>query len=214
MVLTHAHWDHTWGLISVLKNFPVRELWLGPGPSNYALGELLRVASQRGVRLVRLHSGLRREIDGVPIEVLSPPPTWNPPRVSNNDSLVLRLSYGRRRLLLAGDAESQMETQMLQEGLPLASDILKVAHHGSKSSTTLPFLLRVAPSFGVVSVGPYRRFGHPHEEVLETLRRANVRTYRTDTDGSITVSTDGNRIEITAFRHTQRSWPRFYLLSP
>ncbi|OFW14841.1 MAG: hypothetical protein A3H27_04495 [Acidobacteria bacterium RIFCSPLOWO2_02_FULL_59_13] len=211
VVLTHAHWDHTWGLISVLKNFPVRELWLGPGPSNYALKELLQVADARGVPVVRLHSGLRRGIDGVPIAILSPPAAWNPSQVGNNDSLVLQLSYGQRSLLLAGDVESRMENAMLKDGFPLASDILKVAHHGSRSSTTVPFLHAVSPAFGVISVGPYRRFGHPHEEVLETLRRAGVHTYRTDTDGTITARTNGNRIELETFRWQQRDWAPFNL---
>ncbi|MBI4443155.1 MAG: hypothetical protein HY649_07250, partial [Acidobacteria bacterium] len=133
-------------------------------------------------------------------------------QVGNNDSLVLHLSYGRRRLLLAGDVESRMENSMLKDSFPLASDILKVAHHGSRSSTTMAFLQKVSPAFGVISVGPYRRFGHPHEEVLETLRSAGVRTFRTDTDGTVTIRTNGNRIELETFRWKQRDWPPFNLL--
>ena len=212
VVLTHAHWDHLGGLLTVLENFSVGELWVGPGPPGNAREGLLRLASQRGVRVVQQHSKLRREIDGVEVRVLSPPADWNPPQVSNNDSLVLRLGYGRRHVLLAGDIESRMEARLLDQGLPLASDILKVAHHGSRTSTTATFLQKVAPSFAAISVGPYRRFGHPHEEVLETLRRAGVRTYRTDTDGTVTARTNGNRIEITTFRQTARPWPAFPLL--
>ena len=148
------------------------------------------------------------------VQVLSPPADWSPPEVSNNDSLVLRLEYGARRVLLPGDVELRMEKRLVEDGLPIASDILKVPHHGSKTSTTAQFLSKVNPRFGIISVGAYGRFGHPHKVVLETLQRAGVRVYRTDGDGSITALTDGNRIELEAFRDTLRPWASFNLLSP
>ncbi|OFW42220.1 MAG: hypothetical protein A3J28_06375 [Acidobacteria bacterium RIFCSPLOWO2_12_FULL_60_22] len=209
MVLTHAHGDHFGGLLTVLENFRVGELWISPQPSSENTDRLLRRAAARGVRVRRMHSGDRSEVQGVEVLVLSPPSDWNPPRVSNNDSLVLRLGYGRRHVLLPGDVEARMEQRLVKDGMPIASDILKVPHHGSKTSTSPDFLARVAPRFGLISVGPYRRFGHPHAEVLEALQQAGVRTYRTDADGATTVSTDGNRIELTTYRETLRPWPPF-----
>ncbi|MBI1956445.1 MAG: ComEC family DNA internalization-related competence protein, partial [Acidobacteria bacterium] len=211
IVLTHAHWDHLGGLFTVLQNFRVRELWIGPAPRPENLQRLLALAASRGVRVLQQESGDRREIDGVEVAVLSPPADWNPRQVSNNDSLVLRLQYGQRRVLLPGDVESRMEKWLVENGYPVASDILKVPHHGSKSSSTPAFLARVAPSFGIISVGGYGRFGHPHAEVLEALQRAGIHTFRTDQDGSVTVLTDGHRIELTTFREALRSWPRFPL---
>ena len=212
VVLTHAHADHIGGLFSVLQNFKVGELWLGPGPTDPALDDLLNLASNKSIPVVRRQSGDRIEIDGVEALILSPAADWNPKKVSNNDSVVVRLGYGTRHLLLAGDVESRMERRLVNEGLPIASDVLKVAHHGSKTSTTAPFLSGVAPRFGIISVGAFSRFGHPNQEVLDALGNAGVRTYRTDGDGSVTVSTDGNRIEFAVFRDSIRPWPNF--LSP
>ncbi len=102
-----------------------------------------------------------------------------------------------------------MERRMLAEEMPLSSEVLKVGHHGSKTSTIPPFLGRVAPRFAIISVGAFSRFGHPNQEVIEALANAHVATYRTDFDGSVTTSTDGNRIEISLFRDTLREWPPF-----
>ncbi|MBI2816636.1 MAG: ComEC/Rec2 family competence protein [Acidobacteria bacterium] len=209
IMLTHAHADHLRGLIKIIENFRVGELWLGPGPSGAGLERLLSVARSHGIPVVRHHSGERAVIDGVELLFLSPPADWNPKRVSNNDSLVVRLGYGKRHILLAGDAEARMERLMAADELPLASDVLKVGHHGSKTSTTAAFLNRVAPRFGIISVGPYGRFGHPNAEVLDALSGVGVQTYRTDLDGSVTASTDGNRVEFSRFRDTVRPWPAF-----
>ncbi len=211
VALTHAHSDHVRGLMSVLRNFRVGELWIGPGPSEWELERLLELARSRGVPVIRRQSGDKMEIDGVTLEVLSPPADWSPKRVSNNDSLVMRLGYGTRHMLLAGDAESRMEKLLVKEEMVLASDVLKVGHHGSKTSTTAPFLSRVAPRFGIISVGPFSRFGHPNREVLDVLDEAHVQTFRTDGDGSVTASTDGNRIEITRFRDSLSVWPMFHV---
>ena len=209
VVLTHDHVDHYRGMKSVLANFPVGEFWIGPDPGDRDM-EWLRAEAQRaGARIVHPQEGERRAIGGVQVAVLSPPPGWAPKRVGNDDSIVLRLSYGARHILLPGDVEARMERHLLQEDLPLASEILKVAHHGSKTSSTPAFLERAAPRFGIISVGAFSRFGHPHAETLEALRVAGVRTYRTDQDGAVTASTDGNRLELTAFRDSLHPWPRF-----
>lgn len=210
IMLTHAHADHLRGLIRIIENFRVGELWLGPGPSDGGLEHLLRAAASRGIPVVRHHSGEKMAMEGVELLFLSPPGDWDPKRVSNNDSLVVRLGYGKRHILLAGDAEARMEKMMLANDVPLASDVLKVGHHGSKTSTTPAFLSRVAPRFALISVGPYGRFGHPNAEVLNGLNAAGVQTYRTDYDGSVTVWTDGNRVEFSRFRDTLRPWPVFH----
>lgn len=209
LVLTHAHHDHLDGLKSVLGNFPVRELWIGSGPESERLEDLLAIAVSRGVRIVRQQAGGNTEIDGVEVLFLSPPDRWNPKRVGNNDSMVMRLGYGQRHILLPGDVEASMERRLVRAGLPIASDVLKIPHHGSKTSTTAGFLNQIGPRFGILSVGPYRRYDQPDGGVLDRLQRAGVRIYRTDQDGSITVSTDGTRIELETFRASVRPWAPF-----
>ena len=208
VVLTHDHWDHFGGLKAVLENFRVAELWMGRDPGDRNMDWLRAIAAARGTRSVRVADGIHKSIGGVELAVLSPPPDWAPRRVSNNDSVVLLLEYKGRRILLPGDVEARMERRLMEEE-PISSDVLKVAHHGSRTSTTAAFLGQVAPQFGIISVGAFKRFGHPHDEVLGTLRTAGVRLYRTDRDGTTTVSTDGHRLDISAYRDTLRPWPRF-----
>jgi competence protein ComEC len=119
----------------------------------------------------------------------------------NNDSLVLRLHYGSRNVLLPGDAEKQSEQEMLVENNvdSMHADVLKVGHHGSKNSTTPEFLAAVQPRVGIISSGEGNSYGHPSPELLERLERAGVRILRTDRDGAVHVFTDGTRLEITCF---------------
>jgi competence protein ComEC len=119
----------------------------------------------------------------------------------NNDSLVLRLRYGRLNILLPGDAEKQVEREILSENSAeeLHSDVLKIGHHGSKNSTTPEFLAAVQPLVGIISAGEDNPYGHPSPELLERLENAGVRVLRTDRDGAVHVLTDGERLEITCF---------------
>jgi competence protein ComEC len=209
VVLTHDHYDHFGGLEPVLRNFRVGELWMGPDPADRPMDRLRAVAASRSTRSIHVEQGHGSMIDGVKVEVLSPPAGWTPSRVSNNDSVVLRLTYGGRTILLPGDVEARMEQRLAQDGVELASDVLKIAHHGSRTSTTAEFLSRVSPTFGVISVGAFKRFGHPNDDVLAALAAAGVQTYRTDQDGTVTFSTDGHRLDVATHRDMLRPWPRF-----
>jgi competence protein ComEC len=121
------------------------------------------------------------------------------PSAKNNDSLVLRLRYGNRSLLLPGDAEKQVEQELLTENRAdsLRADVLKVGHHGSKNSTTPEFLAAMQPLVAIISSGEGNPYGHPSPETLERLEGAGVRILRTDRDGAVHVLTDGTRLEIT-----------------
>ncbi len=198
VALTHAHQDHLGGLDAVLKNFRVRELWVGRDVASPAYQALVELARARGISLVHRIRGQDFHWDGVTGRVLWPDSDAEVENAKNNDSLVLRLQYGRVALLLPGDIEVPVERK-LAGGDALASEFLKVAHHGSKTSTSEAFLASVAPRFAAVSVGENNPFGQPSADVLERLRSAGVRVLRTDRDGTITVSTNGQTLQVRSF---------------
>lgn len=193
VALTHAHADHIGGLASVLANFRPRELWLGPNPPIAALERLQARARSLGVRMVERREGERFTFGGTEIEVMAPPFGWKAgERPRNNDSLALYLRFGETAVLLPGDAERRIERHLV-EHLPRA-DLLKVAHHGSATSTTPELLAAVQPHYAAISVGFRSPFGHPKPEVLERLASRGVRTYRTDMHGAVTFYLDGRMV--------------------
>ena len=128
---------------------------------------------------------------------------------ANANSIVARLDYGSFSMLLAGDAEEQTEHRLLTKEVDLRSRVLKVGHHGSKYASAGDFLNRVKPEVAIVSCGAWNRYGHPSQAVLDRLRAANVKLYRTDLQGEITISTRGKDNEIsikTAKETTEDLW--------
>ncbi len=180
IAVTHAHEDHTGGIRSLIANFRPSEIWTGanvPIPNS-----------------TPKQAGDPFPFDGATIEILSPPPDYASTRPGNNDSLAMRITYGQRSFLLTGDMESPMEARLLDRSIH--ADILKIGHHGSKTSTIQPFLDSVSPAFALISVGAQNSFGHPSPQVLDRLAARHSETLRTDLDGLITIRTDGRRIYV------------------
>jgi len=200
VALTHAHSDHMGGMPAILRNFRPRELWVAVDPNSAPYRALLAEAVALGIPVRHLRAGDALAFDSVAIHVLAPPPAYtNPGPPINNDSLVLRLTFGRASALLEGDAEAPSEHQMVAASLinPTAQlgpdTLLKVGHHGSRTSTTPDFLALVAPQDAVISVGLHNTFGHPRPEVIQRLHDAHARVFRTDQFGLTTflLSRDG-----------------------
>jgi len=193
--LTHAHGDHLGGLARVLENFHPAELWVGVNPEIPELERLYRTAARERVRVCLHTAGETVEWGGSRVRVLSPPPDWRPrTQPKNDDSLALLIAYGGTSVLLAGDLEKRMERYVSTES-PRA-DVLKVAHHGSATSTTPELLAAAQPRFAVISAGYRNPFGHPRRAVLERLEQNHVLTYRTDLLGTVTFLLDGKDVQV------------------
>jgi competence protein ComEC len=203
VALTHAHQDHLGGLTAVLQNFRVGRLWIGREVASRALAKLEDLARVRGIPIEYEVRGKSFAWDGVEGQFFWPEtsPQDIAPSAKNNDSLVLRLHFGKRTLLLPGDAEKGAERAILGENneAELQADVLKVGHHGSKNSTMPDFLAAVRPRVAIISAGEGNPYGHPSPELVKRLEDAGVRILRTDRDGAIHVLTDGDRVEISCF---------------
>jgi len=190
VAITHAHADHMGGASAILANFRPRELWLSD-VSAPELQSLIHQARDLGVTVVQHRTGDSFDFGGAQIRVLAPDAHDLVMR-RNDQSLVMKLIYGKTSALLEGDAERNSEQRMAEEQ-PQA-DLLKVAHHGSATSTIPQLLAAVHPHFAVISVGARNTYGHPRREVLARLAEAQVRTYRTDLDGAVTFYLDGKTV--------------------
>jgi competence protein ComEC len=201
-VLTHGHSDHMGGLAAVLDNFRPAVLWIGAEPETPEWQAIREVAKRDGVSIVPLtRSSGERNIGSTHIRILAPSPDYVPEETAkNNDSLVMEMSYGSERVLLTGDAEQPVESELAAEGLLRPVTLLKVGHHGSKTSSSEEFIDLVRPQFAVISDGYLNQFHHPHPSVLRRLREHNAAILRTDQQGLITFRTDGKRVELATFR--------------
>jgi len=200
VVLSHPHPDHFTGLASGLGSVDVDAFWdSGQGEREGVRGGYATLlANMRAAHVPVLRPDAlcgARDLGGARVEVLAPCPGPSPDRGPNDNSIVVRVTYGRRSFLFVGDSEHEAEHDLLALGADrLHADVLKVGHHGSRTSSTAAFIAAVAPTYGVISVGVRNRFGHPHPSTLEVLRRANVHVYRTDADGAVTAWTDGTSV--------------------
>ena len=205
VAVTHADHDHLDGLNAVLANFQVGALWMGRDDSRPAVQRLLDEARSRGIPVIHQFQGAEIDWHGARAAVLWPPQAGEDLK-PNDASLVLRLSEGDAHFLLTGDIEKRTEQELVAEHVPLASDFMKVAHHGSKTSSTDDFLSAVAPRFAAVSVGEANPFGHPAESVVERFEAHAVKLLRTDRDGAITAITDGASLTLRTYAGQSHSY--------
>ncbi len=202
ILATHADADHIQGLINVAKNFRVKTAFIGRESSDDKdFAEFVEMLKRKNVKTQKLSRGDSFEIGGVKIFVLNPVSEESAAESSaNNDSIVLRLVFGSREFLLTGDIEKETENDLLQNASLLESDIVKVAHHGSRTSSTQEFIEVTKAEYAIIPVGRKSRFGHPHKEVVERWKNAGARVLTTGEGGTITISTDGKNLEIQTFK--------------
>jgi len=215
MVLSHPHPDHYRGLIYIMDNFKIGEIWLNGRPvqpsaetSSWMLtgaGEFFQKMREEKIPGKIIRRGDVLEAEKYSIYVLHPYDEFYADSArgefssENSDSLVLKIDTGDSSALFTGDIEAEAEENLIYLGAWLKSDIIKVPHHGGRTSSSEEFLKTVTPQIAVVSAGKNNSFGHPHGETVERYNEAGVKLFRTDVDGAITVTSTGSLYEIKTY---------------
>ncbi len=200
-VATHAHADHIGAADEVIKAIPVGHvLYSGVPNTTKNYDDFLKAVDEKNIELTRAAPGQTYELGGnarlLVLAPIEPFFTKDELRSSGNEpnanSVVARLDYGEFSMLLTGDAEAQTEERMLRNGANVSVDVLKVGHHGSKYASSENFIKRGEFKAAIISAGADNRYGHPSQEVLDRLKAAQVRVYRTDFQGEIVITTKGD----------------------
>jgi competence protein ComEC len=198
VLATHADADHIDGLNDVLKNFTVRSALIARRPADDPeFAKFSQTLARTNTLSETIVAGDVIHFGDVIVSVLWPPAGGE--KSTNNDSIVLRIQYGERSILLTGDIEQASERALIATQQQLHADVIKVPHHGSKTSSTDAFVSATNPSIAIISVGRTSRFGHPHKEVVERWQSSGARVLTTGHSGAITITTDGQEITIKEF---------------
>lgn len=195
---THAHEDHIGGIAGALNYAAPGQVFCPvTSGSTKAFNNFVKSVQKHGKSITVPSVGDRFNLGSASCQVLGVNSTSD----TNESSIVLRITYGNTSFLFTGDAEREAENMILNRGYDLRSDVLKVGHHGSSSSTSYQWLRQVAPKYAVISVGKGNSYGHPTEAVLSRLRDADVTTYRTDLQGDIICTSDGQTVSFQVSRN-------------
>lgn len=199
VVSTHPHVDHVGGLATVLNAAQV-DLLLTPVLEwdSEAFNSMIKYADMQGTVISVPEQGDTMQLGGATVTILLCWPDAIEYGRTNDSSIVLRIDYGETSFLFTGDAEDWSEYMLIDEGVNLKADVLKVAHHGSIYSSTAEFLEEVSPEYAVISAGKENKYGHPHEAVLDRLAAVGAKTLRTDEMGTIIIKSDGKSLRIVA----------------
>jgi len=200
IILTHPEKDHVLGLIEVLKRYKITDiLWTGIVRNTSEYEEWIKLIPEEGAAVKIIKAGERiRFTDDIFMDVIYPLENLEGKKIkeSNNTSIVSRLVFGSTSFLFTGDMEKSAEYEVLGRGAYLDSDVLKVGHHGSKTSTSDEFLKAVSPLMAVIEVGKNNRYGHPVQEILDRIIENSAKIFRTDLNGDIKIISDGNTLKL------------------
>ena len=199
IILTHPEHDHIAGLIEVLKRYEVENIvWTGILRDTAEYKEWIRLIEDEDSNIKIVQAGQKIITPNLFFQILHPLENLKGQDVknTNNTSIINRLVFNNISFLFLGDAYKSVERKLVSDGVYLDSDILKVGHHGSKTSTSKELLESVNPCMAVISAGKDNRYGHPHEQVLEILNDYGIRVLRTDEIGDIKIISNGDKIKI------------------
>jgi len=190
---THAHEDHIGSMDYIINSFQVGKVYFPKQTSTTkTFQDFVSSVKNKGLQLTAPVVGSSFKIGDATVTIIAPNATSY--EDANDYSIVVKVVYGNSSFLLTGDAESVSESQMVSKGLDLSGTVLKIGHHGSKSSTSQAFLDKVNPKYAVVSVGKDNSYGHPTQEVMNRLKAKNIPVYRTDESGTIVATSDGKEV--------------------
>ncbi len=200
MILTHPHDDHVGGLVDVIKRYNVKQiLYTGVIHTSPAYLEWLELIRERKIPLVIIDRPQKINLgENCYFEILYPQESLLGKEVSNlnNSSIVAKLIYGQTKFLLSGDAEVEIEQELLNKNMDLQADIFKAGHHGSDTSNSQNFLQAVSPKIVVIQVGADNDFGHPSRRVLKRLERIGAQVFRNDLDGTVRIGSNSLKVYI------------------
>ena len=199
VILTHPEHDHLGGLIEVLKRYRVENiLWSGVSRDTAEYKEWERLIEEEKAKISIAKFGQKITSGKTFLEIFYPFENLSGKKIedSNNTSIVTKLVFGKSSFFFTGDIYRSIEKELLNRGVDLNSDVLKIAHHGSETSSATDFIQTLSPDIAVISVGKNNPYGHPHQEVLDTLKKFAIKVLRTDLDGDIEVSSDGENFKI------------------
>ncbi|WP_290441632.1 ComEC/Rec2 family competence protein [Clostridium estertheticum] len=190
---THPHEDHIGGMDYIINSFKIGKIYMPKATANTkTFRDVVSAIKGKGLKVMAPVVGQTFKVGNATATILAPNSSGY--EDLNNFSIVIRLTFGSNSFMFDGDVVDVSENEMLSKGLNISADVLKVGHHGSSSSTTQAFLNKVNPKYAVISCGKNNSYGHPHKSTMNKLKSKGIKVYRTDENGTIVATSDGNNI--------------------
>ncbi len=196
LIATHPHSDHIGGLIEVANSFSIGDIIMPSVPkaivpTNSTYRNFLTAISNNNNKIIKAQSGMTYTYGELQVEIFGPIGEYED---LNNESVVLKITYGQTSVMLMGDAETDAEKDLLSAGFDFSADIMNMGHHGSRTSSSVEMLRAVDPEYAVICCGEGNDYGHPHKQTLNKLNKLGIEYYRTDLDGDILFESDGKTV--------------------
>lgn len=195
LVGTHPHEDHIGNMATIINDYSVGEVYMPKvAHTTKTFKNTVKAIKEKGLTIKMPNLSEKLKFDDVTIEFVAP--NSKSYKDLNNYSIVMKVTYGKNSFLLTGDAEKESESEMLSKNYDLKADVLKLGHHGSSTSSTKKFLQAVNPKFSIASCSKDNEYGHPHEEIINSLKKMNIKLFKTYESGTVTFTSDGKNITV------------------